>query len=1027
MSIITQQSIKRNRLTIAVLLVIVLLGISTFQRMPRSEDPGFIIRTASVATLFPGASPERVELLVTDKIEKVIKEIPELDFVESESSTGLSFVLVNIKESYKDMRPIWDDLRRKINAIRGLPDGVIGPFVNDDYGDIFGIITTITGEGYSYAELKDIADDVRNELLLIEDAAKVDIYGVQDEQVFVEYDNAKLAELGMTTLQLSQYLGSQNILSSAGSVKSTAGERIALEPTGNFESVEEIRKTLIRLPGGETLYLQDIANISRGYVDPHQSKMYVSGTKCLGLGISLREGGNMIALGRAIDATINRLQTLYPIGIEFETVAYIDKTVARKVDNFVSNLIQAVAIVLFVLMVFLGLRTGLIVASLIPMAIIMALMIMGIFGIGLDQISLAALIIALGMLVDNAIVMSESVMIRMQNGENAVDAATGAAKELLVPLLISSLTTCAAFLPIYLAKSAVGEYTAPLFQVVTITLLSSWLLSLTMVPLLCVYFLKVKPKSAGQSDNPIPSSRFHQWYKALLQSALRRPWLVLLAAVGGLFLALYGLGFVPSIFFPSSDRNLITGEFELPVGTDIETTEATIAALEDYITKELQVNGHRTDGITSWMTWSGGVTPKYVIQYNPGGAGGEKFDMFINTSDYRLNQQIADQITRYCFEHFPDLKAVLQSIENGPPVTNPVEIRIIGKDANRLFEIVDQAKAKLRSIPGTLSISDDWGPKVKKIVVDVDQEKAKRAGMTSQDISVSLQTALDGVVTSQYREQDKVIPIVMRNVSSNRKDLSRLETLNIFAQSTGVTVPLRQVAGINLEWEPSKIKRRNQLKTVTVSCQVQPGVTAAEIEKALFSWADKVSGDWGIGYRHEVGGTAETSDKANASIAEQLPIALFIIVLLLVGQFNSIRKPAIILLTIPLGLIGVTIGLILAKSYMGFITFLGIISLSGIVINNAIVLIDTIQLQEAKGVAKYNAVINACLSRFRPILLTTCTTVLGLIPLWYGGGPMFEPMAITIIFGLLFATILTLVFVPVLYKLCYRVSPVSDG
>jgi multidrug efflux pump subunit AcrB len=479
----TRLAIERNRVTYVALILIAVGGVYSFFNLPQAEDPGFVIRVAMVATYLPGASPERVENLVTDKIEEVVQEIPELDFVNSQSRTGVSLVFVNIKERYKNMRPIWDDLRRKIDRIRGdLPEGHIGPFVNDEFGDVFGVVLTMTAEGYTYAEAKEIADQVRDELLRIEEVAKVEIYGAQDERIFVEYNTARLAELGISAGQLRYILRNRNIIIPGGDVL-VGRERLQLEPSGNFASLEDLRRTVIKLPNSpEVVYLEDVAEIHRGYIDPPEIVVRSSGERALGIGISLREGGNILKLGKEVGRVIDGLQRRYPIGIEFELIADQPGRVDRKVQEFVGNLFQAVAIVMLVMLISLGLRTGLVVSTLIPAAMLMSLLVMYLLDVGLDQMSLAALIIALGMLIDNAIVMSESIMVQIGEGKPALQAAVDSGSELRVPLLTSSLTTSAAFLPIYLAKSSAGEYTGVLFVVVTITLLCSWILALTMTP-----------------------------------------------------------------------------------------------------------------------------------------------------------------------------------------------------------------------------------------------------------------------------------------------------------------------------------------------------------------------------------------------------------------------------------------------------------------------------------------------------------------------------------------------------------------
>jgi multidrug efflux pump subunit AcrB len=1019
---ITLAAIEKNRITVVALIVIFFAGLAAYRDMPQSEDPGFIIRVALVVTYFPGASPERVEQLVTDRLEKAIQEIPELDFISSESKTGVSLIYVNIKESYTEMRPIWDDLRRKVDRVRAdLPNGVIGPIVNDEFGDVFGIIIALTGEGYTYAELKEVADDVRNELLLIDEAAKVEIQGAQEERVFVEYNNARLAEFGLSPLQLAQILDTHNIIIPGGDV-TTEAERIVLEPTGNFESLEDLRRSVIKLPGRQDLlYLEDLANVYRDYIDPPESMMRYSGRPCLGLAVSLRKGGNILSLGRQVKAAIDRLQEVYPIGIEFEIVAFQPDHVSRKVDSFVASLFQAVAIVLGVMLATLGVRTGFVVASLIPMSMVMSLLVMSILDIGIDQMSLAALIIALGMLVDNAIVMSESIMVQIAEGKSPVQAAVDSGIELRIPLLTSSLTTAAAFLPIYLAESSTGEYTAPLFKVVTIALLSSWVLSLTMTPLLCVTFLRVR--AAGPAEEGLYASRFFRAYRALLLVGLRHRFAALGAALLIFLVAMQGFRFIPNIFFPPNDKAILKAEFDLPMGTPIEKTLEVVAEIEAFLEEKLSVAPDRPEGILNWATFIGQGAPRFVLNFNPEQARPEYAVMIVNATSVRAIQEtILPAMEAFSLENFPDLSANIMLLPTGPPPTAPVEVRISGKDPDALFRIADAVKEKLASIPGTKNMEDDWGLRTKKLRVNVNQPRARRAGLTNADVALSLQTVLSGYESTQYREEDEVIPIILRSAGADRKDIGKLETLNIYAQSTGQSVPLKQVADVEVVWQPSKILRRDTLRTVTVECDIEPSTTPIAVSNAMDAWLKGESAGWEAGYKYELGGELEKSVEANKSIADKVPVAGFIILFILVAQFNSIRRPLIILVTIPLGMIGVVFGLIAAGSYFGFMTLLGIISLSGIVINNAIVLIDRIRIEiEENRLEPPRAVIEAAQRRLRPILLTTLTTIGGLVPLWFGGGPMWEPMAISIIFGLLFATVLTLGLVPILYSLLFRV------
>ncbi|MBE9564824.1 MAG: efflux RND transporter permease subunit [Proteobacteria bacterium] len=1021
---ITAFALRNNRTTVVLMLVILLAGFQSYLNMPRAYDPGFIIRAAQVITYFPGASSERVEQLVSDKLEKVVQEIPELDFVTSESRTGVSIIVVNIKESYKNMRPIWDNLRRKIDDVRGeLPDGVIGPKVNDEFGDVYGIVLTITGEGYNYAELKDIADDTRDQFLYIEDVAKVEILGAQEERIFVEYSNTQLSKLNLSPSQLLQMLKGRNIIIPGGSIK-IGSERIELEPSGNFQSVEEVRKTVITLPGSnEILYLSDISDIKRGYVDPPASMVHSSGTKALGIAISMREGGNNIEMGENVKATLEHIKNSYPYGVEFEVINFSPKEVENKVNSFASNLVQAILVVAAVMLLSLGFRTGLIVAFLIPASMVVAMLLMSVFNIGLDQISLAALIIALGMLVDNGIVMTESIMVSMSDGKKPIDAAIESANELRVPLLTSSLTTAAAFLPIFLAESNVGEFTSSLFKVVTITLLSSWILSLTIIPLLCVSFLKAQQKSTNYD------SGFYTIYRKFLSVLLRFKITTLLFTVLLFASAIFGLKYVPNIFFPPSDRLYFTVELTLPLGTAIETTEAVTSSFESFINKELTVDvlddeNMDEEGITNWISYIGSGGTRFVLSHTPEPPGSNYALLVLNTTNSEIIDDLIERLNRYAFDHFPDVLIKAKRISSAAPVKNPVEVRLYGSDTDRLFDIMEDVKSEMKNINGLQNITDDWGQRIKKLVVKINQQRALRVGVTNEDIAISLQSGLSGLELTQYREDDKVIPVVFRSVEADRHDIRKLQSLTIYSQAKGTAIPLTQVANIEIVWEPAKILRRDRLKTITVGAQTKPGFTAAEGFKALKPWLIQSATHWPFGFRYELGGDAESSQKGNQSIADKLPIAIFIIMFLLVAQFNSIRKSIIILTAIPLGLIGVTAGLLIGQSYFGFMTLLGIISLAGIVINNAIVLLERIQLEiNELGLAPYEAILSAALKRFRPILLTTATTVLGLIPLYLGGGEMWEPMALAIMAGLLFSTLLTLGVVPVLYALLFRVRP----
>ena len=1022
---LTQIVLENNRVTIVALLVVVLLGLAGYQTMPRDSMPPYTIRVASVVTRFPGAGPERVEALITSKIEEVAQELPELKTVTSESRTGLSIVSVTLKQEVPPdkLQAVWDRLRRKIETIRSnLPEGIQGPEVKDDgIGMVYGIVIGLTGDGFTFAELKTYARDLRDDLIKLPDAAAVKISGVQEERIYLQFNDARLAELGLSAQKIKNSIASTNIVFSGGEV-SLEDERLVLEPTGSYADLEDLGRTLIAVGKGGSVALGDITRIVRDYETPQQHLVKINGQPGLSLSVALSKGANIIKLGKEIDQLVALHQARLPLGITFNRVASQDFEVAKSVANFTSNLLQSVAVVLLSMLLFLGLRTGLVVASLIPMTIVSTLFIMGLLNIGLNQVSLAALIMALGMLVDNAIVVSEAIVVKMEKGTDARAAVIESTRELAVPLLVSSLTTSAAFLSFFLAKSTMGEIVGPLFSVISIALLSSWLLSLTMVALLAVFFIRVK-QQGSQAEQSTLIDRLNSQYKGLLLKALKRPY-SFTAIIAGLFvLSLFGFGFLPFVFFPDSERNLLTINLNLPLGTKIETTAARVERLEAHIADSLLVSTHRRHGVTDWATFVGEGPPSYDQGYQPGEANSGYAHLLINTSSGDDNQWVIDRLDAFCFRSFPDAEIRVSTLAGGGGGGTDVAVRITGPDPSELFGLAERVKQKLNELPSTQNIGDDWGPKIKKVAVDIDQSKTQNAGLTNQDIALSLQIGLAGFNTGAFREGDQSIPIVLRNESSQNVDVRQLESINIYAQGSGQNVPLGQVAQIVPQWQFAKIKRRGLYRTLTVTCDAKSGFTAQDVTNALVPWLQEDSKSWKQGYRYALGGESEQSGEALGAVIAKLPLSGFIILMLLVVQFNSFRKTFIVLSTIPLGLIGVVAGLLIFRASFGFFAFLGLISLAGIVINNAIVLLDRIQIElDQSGKKPIEAIVAAAQQRFRPILLTSCTTTLGLVPLYLGGGLMWESMAVAIMVGLLFATVITLLFVPVLYKILFAVK-----
>ena len=1017
-------SIEKNRITFMVLITILLMGIVMYSGLSRDSMPPYTIRVASVVSSFPGASPERVEQLVSDKIEKLAQELPELKEVSSTSRTGLSVVTVTLKDEVKekDLQSVWDRLRRKINALRGLPQGV-NPNLNDDgIGEVYGIVVGLTSDGYSYAEMKEYADDLRDELIAIPDAAKVTLGGVQEERVFVEFDNTLLKEYGLSASKLQQIIATTNILDSGGQVN-VGDERIILEPTGNFNSVKDIQEMLIPVGNGSQLVkLGDITTIKKGYIDPPSQIVKVNGKTAMSLHVNLKEGSNIIALGSAVDAVVQQWQQILPIGLELTRVSSLDNYIDDKVQGFISNLIQSIAIVLIVMLVFLGIRTGFVIASLIPIVTIMTLMIMGVMGIGLNQVTLAALIMALGMLVDNAIVVAETIMVKLDEGIDKKQAAIEAFAELWMPLLISTLTTSAAFLAFYMSPTTMGDIVGPIFVVISIALLSSWIIALTIITLFCYLFLKQVPKSERKEtfiDKTIGYLKLK--YKDLILLALGNKGKVIVGIFIAFFLSLYGFTKVEFLFFPDSDRNMITVDINLPLGTKIERTKEVAEKIEQFMLDSLKTNTQRTKGVIDWSSYVGQGPESYDLGYSQDEANSSYAHILVNTSSFNDNKFVIAKLDKFGFENFPNADIKVGALGAGGGGT-PIEIKVSGKNPDELAKIAETIKAKLASFSGTKNIKDDWGPKSKKFLIKIDQNRAQVAGVSSQDIATSLATVLDGFQTGEYRENDKSIPILMRSGDSQQQTLASLETLNIFAQNSGKSVPLLQVATIVPQWQYSKIKRLSLRRTINISSKLREGGNASAIMAEVIPWLDEQVKAWPSGYTFELGGDAKQSSESMGSVIAYLPLSAFIIVLLLIIQFNSFRKMGMVVLTIPLGIIGVVIGLLTFQEPFGFMPFLGVISLAGIVINNAIVLIDRMEIEQSLGRTDQDAVIAACLQRFRPILLATFTTVLGLIPLYLSGGEMWEGMAVSIMVGLLFGTIITLLFIPALYSVLFKVN-----
>ncbi|MCG8424626.1 MAG: efflux RND transporter permease subunit [Proteobacteria bacterium] len=1013
---LTAAALIRTRFFGVVFVGLAVMGLIQYGQLPREDMPPFTIRFASIVTQFPGASPERVESLVTDPLEEVAQEIAEVKSITSESRTGLSVISVELRQDIaaEKLQAIWDRLRRKIDtAAASLPDGIQGPDLKDDsIGIVYGIVVGVQNDGFTYDELEHYAEYLRDKILALEDASEVEIGGAHTPQVYIDYDPQRLSEAGLTASSLQSTLAATNIVYPGGSVV-LGDERVILEPSGNFNTLSDLEETLVPLPGGGTIALGDLTTVTRGHKTPASSLVRINGKPGMTLSIAVREGANLVRLGRQVDALVEDEYVDLPVGMSLFRVAYQDKEVEKSVSDFIGNLLQSVAVVFLVMLVMLGLRTGLVVASLIPMTMLVTLFVMGQVGEGLNQVTLAGLIMALGMLVDNAIVMSEAIVVEMERGKQPRDAAIQASSELAAPLLISSLTTSAAFLAFYLAESLMGEIVGPLFVVITIALLSSWFLSLTLIP----YLLVALVQPAKKTGEGRVMALIRRAYRPTLAICLRFRWSVIIATVVLFVAALSSFSLLPFVFFPDSERPLVQVDVNLPLGTRIESTDKAVAKLESFIRTDL------SDDVVDVTSFIGQGPVSYDLGYQPGEANSGYAHLLINTRSGDANGTVIKAINEFALVAIPTAEVRATRLAGGGGGV-PIEVRVFGDSPAKLYQIGERIKQKLLATAGTRNVSDNWGPQIKKFVVEMRQNQLRRAGMTNQDVAVSLQTVLTGFTTGEFREEEESVPITMRADDATEYRVGDVRNTTVHPMRGGPGLPLSQVADVLLGWQYPRIRRRNLTRMYSVTSYLNDGATAPEVTVPLVEFLEQERQSWPRGYTYELGGESEQSDEGMGSVAEKLPLGFGIILLVLVFQFNSVRRTVIVLATVPIGLVGVILGLHLFRSYFGFFGFLGIIALAGIIINNAIVLLDRIRIEiEDNGLTEHDAIGVACNHRMRPILLTTLTTTLGLIPLYLGGGAMWEPMAVAIMVGLLFGTLITLVFVPVLYSLLFRTVP----
>ncbi|HRD48311.1 MAG: efflux RND transporter permease subunit [Candidatus Competibacter sp.] len=1021
--------------------LLLLSGAYAYFTLGQMEDPEFTVKVMVIQSYWPGATAREMEQQITDRLERKLQETPWLDFIRSYSRPGAATLFIHLKESApsKAVQSIWYQVRKKASDIHHeLPTGVQGPFFNDEYDDTFGSIYAFTADGFSYAELKHQVDAARQELLRLDNINKVDIIGAQDEKIYIEMSDKKLAALGISPLQILSTLQTQNSMESAGTVV-TRQNRVLLRVEGNFDSLDSIRAIGIRA-SGRTFRLGDIAEVWRGYVDPPTFKMRFMGQEAIGLAVSMDKGGNILELGADLQQTMQRLQAELPVGIDIHQVTNQPQVVRHSVNEFMKSFIEALIIVLGVTYFSLGWRAGVVVTLCIPLVVAMTFLCMKLFGIDLHRISLGALIIALGLLVDDAIIVLEMIDRKLEQGWDRLKAATFAYTSTAFPMLTGTLVTVAGFLPIGLAKSDAGEYTFAIFAVVGIALIASWIVAVLFTPYLA-YALLPTPKPPAATplrDVHKPVSRRPGWlgtwiqrYRGwvirweeaisdgmlrLVEWCLRHCGWVIALTLATFIAAALGFRFVPQQFFPSSARPELLVDVWLPEGSSFAATETEVKRLEAL----LMADGN----VVNAVSYVGSGSPHFYLAMEPQLANINYAQLVVMARNETAREAVMQQLNRAFEQDFPMVRGRITRLENGPPVGYPVQFRLVGPDPRQLRAISAELIDILRANPYTRDVNTDWNETIPVARLRVDQDKARALGINSQDLARNLNALLTGLPITQYRENDKLIDVVLRARREERGSLGDLQDLNIYTDNNRF-IPLGQIAHIEKIFEDGVVWRRDRFPAITVRADIPDGVQAPDVTAQIDRSLQPLRARLPDGYRIEIGGAQEASAKSQASILVVMPLMVAIILTLLMIQLHSFQRTLVVLLTAPLGVIGVTLFLLITQLPFGFVAMLGVIALSGIIIRNAIILLDQIEQDEQAGLSPWDAVVSATVRRFRPIMLTALTALLALIPLTHS--TFWAPMAVSIMGGLLVATVLDRLALPALYVAWFKVRPPASS
>ncbi len=1010
---LSEWALRHRSFVFYLMLVTAIAGALAYRQLGREEDPPFTIKTMVVKTLWPGANTQDTLRQITDRIEKKLEELPYLDFVRSYTKPGESVVFVNLRDTVPadDVASLWYQVRKKIDDIRrAFPSSIQGPFYNDEFGDTYSLVYALVADGFTHRELRDYAEQVRVGLLQVRDVAKVDFIGVQDEKIYLEFSTRQMASLGLDANALIQTLQAQNAVAPSGIVDA-GPESIAIRVSGEFTSEESLREVNFRV-GDRFFRLSDIATVRRSYVEPPQPMFRYNGEPAIGLAISMTAGGDVLALGESVKHEVEKLTADLPIGIDIHLVADQPVVVEEAVGEFTKSLIEAVVIVLAVSFLALGWRPGVVVAVAIPLVLAGTFVAMGYAGISLQRISLGALIIALGLLVDDAMIAVEMMITKMEEGYDRATAATFTYTSTAFPMLTGTLVTIAGFVPVGFAKSGAGEYCFSLFAVVAIALVLSWAVAVLFTPLTGVFILPEKMKGHGGHG----ASRISGWFRQALEMALQFKYLVIALAFGLFALAAVAMNYVPQQFFPKSDRPELLVDLTLRKGSSIKATQEVVARVEEIFRNDPDID--------HWSFYVGQGAIRFYLPLDAQLANDYFAQAVVVTKGYDVRGSVVDRLNAAFASGFEDVMTRVSALELGPPVGWPLKFRVSGPDPDEVRGLAHKFAQLLGGDSDTRNINYDWNETSKAIRIDVDQDRARTLGISSQQLANTINAVLSGTTITQMRDATYLIDIVARALPEERAMLETLRTLNI-AAAGGKSVPLAQIATLAYTLEPPLIWRRGRLPTITVQADLTPGIEASTVAKRLAPAVDEFRAQTPPGFDVVLGGVTEDSAKAQKSIFVVFPLMLFLMITVLMVQLMSFQRLILVLLTAPLALIGVAGALLVSQAAMGFVAILGVISLIGMVIRNSVILIVQIDQHIAGGEEPWSAVISATEHRLRPILLTAAAAILAMIPI--APTVFWGPMAYVIMGGLAVATLLTLFFLPALYVAWFRIRPPHEA